>query len=266
MSAMTVTAQDITGYRAVVRSIMDGAPDDGKASPVFPFVLASDAFERMAAELRAQGSAGGRVHLGQEIQVYRLIRPGDEVTTDLELLGARREPRGVRLAVRCAVRTAGGTPLADLITAALFTGAVTPEPFGDIPQNGAPTPAGEPIPKTVTVRKIPVQTVRDYARVSRDDNPIHLEDAAAVAAGFPGVIAHGMSVLALVCEEVVDRFAGGDAARVRALSCRFSGPVRPDEPIEITVGGAADVVTFACRTPQGPALKSGWMRLGEADG
>jgi len=256
-TAQTVTAREIADYRAVVRAALDGAPRRTDASPVMPFVLASAAFERMTAAF----GGGAPVHLGQEIRVYRLIRPGDAVTADLDVLGARREPRGVRLAVRCAVR-ADGTPVADMTTAVLLTGATAPEPFGDIPPGSVPPAAGPPLPAIVVERRITAATVLAYARVSGDDNPIHLDDAAAVAAGFPGTVAHGMSVLATVCEEVLERFADGEAARVRALSCRFSGPVRPGEPLAIGLGGAADVVTFTCRTRHGTALKSGWIRLG----
>ncbi|MGH8881642.1 MAG: MaoC/PaaZ C-terminal domain-containing protein, partial [Stackebrandtia sp.] len=36
-----------------------------------------------------------------------------------------------------------------------------------------------------------------YAQASGDHNPIHLDDAAAQAAGLPGVIAHGMYTMGL---------------------------------------------------------------------
>ncbi|WP_433087350.1 MaoC family dehydratase [Dactylosporangium sp. CA-052675] len=264
MSTVTATASDVADYRAVVRGILGAGPGDGSASPIHPFVLASPAFERMTAGMRERSGDGAMVHLGQEITVYRLIRPGDTVTTGLEVLGARREPRGVRLAIRCTLDD-GGTPLADLVTHVLFGGAQVPEPFGDIPQSVAPAALGPARPPTVSVHTISREAIREYARVSLDDNPIHLEDEAAAAAGFPGVIVHGMSVLALVCEDAVDRFAAGDPDRVRALACRFSAPVQPDEPIEVAYAGTTDVVTFTVRTPRGPALKSGWIRLGDPD-
>jgi hypothetical protein len=76
------------------------------------------------------------------------------------------------------------------------------------------------------------------------------------------VIAHGVSVLALVCEEAVDRYAGGDPARVRGVGVRFARPVPPDEPLEIVFQPGEDgVVCFSGKTPQGPALKSGWVVL-----
>jgi acyl dehydratase len=77
------------------------------------------------------------------------------------------------------------------------------------------------------------------------------------------VIAHGMSVVALVCEEVVARHAGGDAARVRGVGGRFSTPVVPGEPLDVELGAAGEgVVRFSCRTPRGLAVKNGWVELG----
>lgn len=102
-----------------------------------------------------------------------------------------------------------------------------------------------------------------YARASGDLNPIHLDRDAARAAGFASVIAHGMSVVALAVEEITDRYAEGDPARVRGIGARFSSPVAPGEPLrlELQPDAAGRVVRFTGRTPAGPAVKSGWVQL-----
>ena len=206
----------------------------------------------------ADGGPPVVVHVSQEIVVHRPLLADEAVTVGLEVTGARREGGGVRMALRGTV--AGATPIADLVTTVRLGGATGPEPFGAMPPLTAPA-AGEPgEPQTVTTG-LSVATIRRYAEVSGDHNPIHLDDAAARAAGFDGVIAHGMSVLALVTEAAADRFAGGDPARVRSVGCRFSAPVLPGEPLEITFRPDAEgaVVGFACATPRGTALKGGWV-------
>ena len=92
---------------------------------------------------------------------------------------------------------------------------------------------------------------------------IHLDDAAARAAGFPGVIAHGMSVIAVVCEEAIDRYAASDASRVRSVGGRFSAPVIPEEPLAISFQTDATdgTVRFTCKTPGGLAVKQGWVQV-----
>ena len=76
--------------------------------------------------------------------------------------------------------------------------------------------------RTVTVR--PDQS-RDYAEASLDRNPIHMDDDIARAAGFPGVILHGLCTLAFASRGVVAGAAGGDPERLRSIRARFSKPV-----------------------------------------
>ncbi|MFF1819780.1 MaoC/PaaZ C-terminal domain-containing protein [Kribbella sp. NPDC058245] len=80
--------------------------------------------------------------------------------------------------------------------------------------------------------------VARYADAARDHNPIHLDDSAALAAGLPGRIAHGMLTMGLFGMAAAD-WAGG-AQRIQSLSCRFTAPV--------LVG---DVVTVAKQTERG---------------
>jgi hypothetical protein len=113
----TATATDVAGYREVVRApLADAVPADGEASPLHPFVLSTELFDRTVAALCATDDAGPEparpVHLSQDVLVSRLVRPGERVTVELGVLGARRESRGVRLALRAVVRgeTDGRSP------------------------------------------------------------------------------------------------------------------------------------------------------------
>lgn len=71
-----------------------------------------------------------------------------------------------------------------------------------------------------------------YAQASGDLNPIHLDDDAARSVGLPGVIAHGMLVMAQLANFVVRR--AGDHRRLRMLRCRFSGMVSPGDTLTFT--------------------------------
>ncbi|MFF1421294.1 MaoC/PaaZ C-terminal domain-containing protein [Streptomyces sp. NPDC058280] len=271
----TVTAEEIAAYRGAVRAGLAAAPAE-QASPVHAFVLAHMVAERTVAALTAdEPGPVSVVHLGQDIRCRRLVLPGEEVTVRLDVLGARREARGVRVALRSRLtgdgagagpEAGGEEPFAELVTSALLVGATVLEPFGEISAGAAaPAPSGAGEPATV-VHEPTVEWIRRYARASGDENPIHLDPEAARAAGFGSVIAHGMSVLALVVEEVVDRYADGDASRVRGIGGRFSAPVAPGEPLrfDLQPDAAGRVVRFTCRTPAGPAVKSGWIELAGA--
>ena len=76
-----------------------------------------------------------------------------------------------------------------------------------------------------------------YAAASGDANPIHLDDAAARAAGLPGVVAHGMATLA-IAGRLVTAWAG-PGAEVAVLRTRFPRPlvVPVDGGAELSVAG-----------------------------
>ncbi|SDS32459.1 MaoC/PaaZ C-terminal domain-containing protein [Actinoplanes derwentensis] len=274
MSALLAEAGALAAYRRAVRATLEPATIAGP-SPVHPFVLTSPEFARTTR--RITGADPSQVHISQEFTVHRLLRDDEKVSSSLEVTGARREARGIRVAMRTEIRDADGGPVCAMVTTVLLTGVTEPEPFGEMPPLAAPagrnvastgSPAGtgraEPVTRTVSLSRA---DVAGYAEVSGDRNPIHLDDEAARAAGFDSVIAHGMSVVALVTELAVDLFAGGDPARVRGLGCRFSSPVRPGEPVEVSFrpDESGSVVAFTCATPRGIALKGGWITLGDGD-
>ncbi|MFD9367006.1 MaoC/PaaZ C-terminal domain-containing protein [Streptomyces sp. NPDC060020] len=263
---LTVTEPEITDYRGAARRGLPTARP-GQASPVHTFVLAHTVAEQTVAALTAaEPGPVSVVHLGQDIRTVRPVRPGETVNVALEVAGIRKEPRGARIALRVRlVGEDGPEPFAELTISALLVGATRLEPFGDIGVGpAAPAPAGAGEPQTA-VHALTTDWITTYAHASGDLNPIHLDADAARGAGFDTVIAHGMSVVALAVEEAVDRFADGDAARVRGLGCRFSAPVPPGIPLEILLQPDAEarLVRFTCKTPKGAAVKSGWIELAQ---
>lgn len=68
-----------------------------------------------------------------------------------------------------------------------------------------------------------------YAELSGDRNPLHRDDAIARAAGFDGVIAHGMFTMGHLAA-CVDRWVGADGV-VGRLSAQFRSPVFLGEAI-----------------------------------
>ncbi|WP_336324109.1 MaoC/PaaZ C-terminal domain-containing protein [Streptomyces lavendofoliae] len=70
---------------------------------------------------------------------------------------------------------------------------------------------------TLTVPEVTDGTVVRYALASRDDNPLHLDAAAAREAGLPGTIVHGMYAMALL-----GRLVTGWAPQPRLISLKAS--------------------------------------------
>jgi len=76
--------------------------------------------------------------------------------------------------------------------------------------------------------------IRQFAEASGDTNLVHLDDAAARAAGFEGVLAHGMLVAAGISRILGTRFPGPGTIYVNQ-SLSFRRPVYPDVEIVFTV-------------------------------
>jgi acyl dehydratase len=79
-------------------------------------------------------------------------------------------------------------------------------------------------------RTVTREDVRAYADASGDQNPLHLDDEVARAAGFPRVIAHGMYTMGTLTSWLVDWLA--DTAALLRLRAHFRAPVLVDESIE----------------------------------
>ena len=82
-------------------------------------------------------------------------------------------------------------------------------------------------------RVVTTEDVRAYADAGGDRNPLHQDEAVARAAGFPGIIAHGMFTMGHLAACVAG-WAGGPE-RVRRLTSQFRAPVFMGE--EIVAGG-----------------------------
>lgn len=90
-----------------------------------------------------------------------------------------------------------------------------------------------------------------YAEASGDRNPIHLDEAAAKAAGLPDVIAHGMYTMGLVSRAVLEWAAeAAPGARLTEFSARFAKPV-----VVPADGGARVEVDAKVRKAEGDSVE-----------
>ncbi len=84
------------------------------------------------------------------------------------------------------------------------------------------------------VNKIITQAgINRYAEVSRDFNPIHIDEEFARKTPLGGTIAHGMLVLAYISQMMTEAF-GQNWLTGGKLSVRFKAPARPGDTITVT--------------------------------
>jgi acyl dehydratase len=93
-------------------------------------------------------------------------------------------------------------------------------------------------------RVVTREDVKAYADASGDQNPLHQNEEAARAAGFPGIIAHGMFTLGHLTSCVVAW--AGDAAALARIRAQFRAPVFVGETI--VAGGTVKALDPERRT------------------
>lgn len=93
-------------------------------------------------------------------------------------------------------------------------------------------------------RVVTREDVRAYADAGGDRNPLHDDDDVARAAGFPGIIAHGMFTMGHLVACVTTWV--GDPANVSRLSAQFRSPVFMGETI--VAGGRVRALDATRRT------------------
>lgn len=98
------------------------------------------------------------------------------------------------------------------------------------------------------------EQIASYAEASGDRNPIHLDDQVARSVGLPGVIAHGMLQMGLAARVAAE--AAGGPQRLRRLSCRFSGMVRPGDTVVFRAEEADGRIQITAVNQDGEAVLS----------
>ena len=106
-------------------------------------------------------------------------------------------------------------------------------------------------------RVVTPEAVKAYADAGGDQNPLHQAEAFARAAGFPGIIAHGMFTMGHLAA-CLSKWAGGPE-RIRGLTAQFRAPVFMGD--EIVAGGRVKAVD----TERGVAVIECWVTV-ERDG
>jgi acyl dehydratase len=189
------------------------------------------------------------IHIEQLFEWHRGLEVGEQLQVEGRVAGvrARRSLTLVTFAfegVGEAGRWVDGEATFLLSDEAAGSSAEEPEPVHDergvderpVP-TGLPAP-GEDIPEMF--RSADRTDLVRYAGATGDWNPIHWDHAAAVAAGLPGVIVHGLLMASWLAQAAARHAPGADP--LRRLQLRFRKPLRPGIQAQISgrVSDAAD--------------------------
>lgn len=191
------------------------------AHPLFPVCYEWP----LALQVRARASLAAvaplGVHATHQLTIHRPPRRGDRLATTARIVAVSRRRAGALVVVRFETTDARGEPVSTTLHGSLYRGVET---------DGARSGAGDGRSAAGPIRweapvSVAARAAHLYTECARIWNPIHTDGAVARAAGLPGPILHGTATLALAVSRVVARDLGGEPARVRGVSARFTGMV-----------------------------------------
>lgn len=246
--------------RVVTAFVTATGDDAARWSAAAPPPIASAALFAVAPQFLEDpdvvSTAGSVIHTDQEFVWHRALPIGSELSVEGEVTSVR-ERRGVSLvAFGLRAEAPEGHWLDGSATFLISGRAAAPavgesEPPHDL--RAEDRPAG---PAAATRREDEVlEVLRSasradlvrYAAASGDWNPIHWDHRAAVEAGLPGVVCHGLLMAAWMAQ-VAAHYRGGDHP-LASLRLRFRRPLRPAAQARITAlrgeDGDLDLTLYA---------------------
>lgn len=234
-----VSAERIAAYAEATNDPIEAHRAGDVAPPVFAVVPVFNALLPAVLSIAPVELAMRVVHGEQDFRFVRPIRAGDVLTSRARPVGYAGRPNGSTLTVHLESRDADGELVNEQWVTSFFRKVDVGETLG---QPAAPHGFDESLREQAPVAKVAAhvdddQTFR-YSPASGDPMPIHLDDDIAKLAGLPGIIAHGLCMMAFTSWAVLTEVAGGDTARLRRLAVRFAKPVLPGQDLTTSIWDA----------------------------
>jgi len=179
------------------------------------------------------------VHATQSIEILKELPlvSGPGWTWKTRYTGIVENKSGIILTAENLLVDPSGTPYAKLYSSSFNLGAkATGEKFSKVI---AGPPQAKAIPKdrkpdwVVQEQTTPEQAI--IFRLSGDYNPLHIDPKIGKAAGFGGVILHGLSTYGFAARAVLKAVGGNDPRSLKFFGVRFTAPVKPGDALETQV-------------------------------
>ena len=189
------------------------------------------------------------VHLAEEIELHAPLPPAGRMVAEggvvrVEDLGAAR---GALVVSRRVIRDeAHGYPFA--------TGGSTsrrPRPEVVLPDR----------PPDFAMRRATSPRAALIFRLSGDINPLHIDPAAALGAGFPEPILHGLATYGAAGRALVATVCEGRPERLVRMDAQFTAPVFPGDAVKVEIWAEGAKAMFRALVDERVVLDRGRAEL-----
>jgi len=220
--------------------------------PTFVTVPASAASAPAATGTGLEYRPADLLHGAQDIEVYAPVPPEADAHSTARVEAVYDKGSAAVVVVATETALDDGSLVARTRLTLFIRGAGgfggDPGPKAAAPQvGGAPTAVFE-------LPTLPQQAL--MFRMSGDRTPLHVDPAAARAAGLDRPTLPGLCTWGMVCKGIIDRLLDADVTAVASFSARFSGPVFPGETLMVRTwhDGARIVADVTVAERKAPAL------------
>lgn len=209
-----------------------------------------DAVEELGADLTKL------LHGEQGIRWHAPIPKAGNLLTSWKVTNVFDKGKGALAVVEARTSDAAGKPLFDNVISLFIRGEGG---FGG--DKGPEAPRFELPDRPADFRfeqaTLPFQSL--LYRLSGDYNRLHAEPAFARASGFEKPILHGLATLGFAARALVLGALGGDGARLKALSARFTGVVYPGDRLATEGWREGDKLLLRVTTDRGVTAISNFV-------
>ena len=226
----------VAAYAEATNDPNSGYPEI--APPLLPVRLVWNVVKQVVSDPDVNVDLMRLVHGEQDMVFHDVLRPWDLVAARATIEAMEDKASGEVITVSQRLMRDGDRALD--ITSKYF---IRKAQKGEKPAGGDKKPdvAVERTLAFTAVQTVDADQSYRYAAASLDDNPIHVDDTTARAAGFPSVILHGLCTMAFAGRAVIEHGAGGDVARLGRLAVRFARPVFPNDTLTTTAWETSEV-------------------------
>jgi acyl dehydratase len=242
---MSVGREALGAYARATDETAQLALDGRIATPVFAIVPVWHTLQEAASLVAPEEARPRVVHGDQDIRITMPIQAGMTVRSRAAAVGVHVKESGTTVVLKTESRDADDRLLNEQYVTEFYRGISGGTGGGEeAPDHRMPDELGSSEPESTFTYPIAEDQTRRYAEASGDYNAFHLDEEVAKRAGLPGIIVHGLTLMAFAGRAVLASQEIEDPAAIQRLAVRFSRPMAP-----------GDALTTRIRRPQGGAVR-----------